>query len=148
MTNGHVEDKLEQLEAKKAARRDEQAKKARAQLAIDEEAIQALELAGEHGDDLIRVDVNNYVEGLPVRVAARYPKPAEFKRYQDQLARAHSSKAGDKVAPGNTLAAACRVYPDAETYAQLCEKRAAVHISLANAINDAASGRSEDEKKD
>jgi hypothetical protein len=135
---------VEEIEARRAARKAELETQRQAQLAKDLEALDELEV--EHGDgQIVRVDLNFYTPDLPTMVLARVPRPAEFKRYQDQCSKKNE---GAIVAATNLLGESCVVYPDKETYARVREKHAGVHVVLATRAVNACAGRQAEEGKD
>lgn len=114
--------KLEEIEARRAARKSQSAKDAEVEKCVDLEAIDALET--EHGDSNIKVIHVPYSAGLPTCVAVRTPKPIEAKRYRDRVKPRPDSKAApDYVAAAEELADICLVYPNAERFKALCEAR-------------------------
>lgn len=107
----------EEYEAKKAARKESTAKAREAQLAIDLDALFALE--DEHGDGRVtRLDLPAYVEGLPTMIIVRTPEPAEYKRFRDMVRKAVKEKDSYGKA-ADLLGAVCMAYPDKETYEKI-----------------------------
>jgi hypothetical protein len=76
------------------------------------------------------------------------PKPAEVKRYRSRIKPDSKGRPGDAVAAAEELAAVCRVYPDDDTYAALCEARPGIHVQLGVAAIQLAAGQAEDQGKD
>jgi hypothetical protein len=114
--------KLEEIEAKRAARKASLDTAAEDAKASDLEAIDELEQ--EHGDSNVKVIHVPYTAGLPTCVAVRTPKPAEAKRYRARVKTQPGSKhAPDYVVAAEELAETCLVYPTKELYERLVEAR-------------------------
>lgn len=101
---------LEEIEKKRADRR-EKASEARAkQELVDMTAIDALEEA--RGESLHIMTANRYASGAPVKFAFRAPSALEYKRYKDQVNLAlQRSDAKARVAAQELLAGAVLEYP-------------------------------------
>jgi hypothetical protein len=136
---------LEQSEARREARKAEVRKALETQLVIDLDAINELEI--EHGDSNVAVIRLPYTEGLPAAVACRCPKPAEVKRFRARLKPKHEKDHPDQFAAAEELAAACRIYPDKETYDKLCVARAGIAGQLSGEAMKLATGKEEAEGK-
>jgi len=122
-----VTDAIDVIEARRAARRDAADVAATAQRAIDLAALDALEET--HGiTNIARVDVP-HTPGLPGMALARTPRPVEIKRYRDRV-RARGDKPGDPVAAATELVGVALLYPDAETFAAMCEARPTLAVQL------------------
>lgn len=136
---------LEELEALREERKAE-AKRARdAQKAIDLKAIMALE--EERGaSNVVFLEVG-HTPGLPVLVAARCPDPAEVKKYRSRLKPNERGIPGDPVRAHEEVADQCRIYPDAELYAEVCKMRAGVHAELGAMAVRLAAGKEEAQGK-
>ena len=132
--------KLEEIEARRAARKTALEAQRREQLAQDLEALDQLEV--EHGDHaVVRVDLQRYEPGLPTMVVMRLPKPIEFKRYQDQCKK-------DVTAATNLIGDVCRLYPDEDTYKRMRSTFTGVHVMAAVAAINAASAKEQQEGKE
>lgn len=139
---------VEEIEARRAARRTEHDKDRLAQEALDLEAIDALEAAA--GEPLLTMTANGYKAGASVKIAYRAPSPVEYKRYCDTVGRAQQR--GDSIErrkSQETLATSCWVYPEPGTDARkaMLEAFPGVLISLAIEVAKAAEMRSEEEGK-
>ena len=119
-----VQSKIDEIELRRAARR-ERAKEARAaQYLIDVAAVEELE--EEYGEDnLVKLSIP-LTPGLPVLIVGRKPKASELKRYRARM----KGKNPDPVAASEELATIVRVYPSAELYAKILEERPGVHVQL------------------
>ena len=112
-----VTTKIDELEARRAARK-EAIETARAeQYAKDLEAIEPIEI--EHGDDRVAaLKTASYVAGLPTIVLVKTPTPALFARYRQMV-----RKAGKNIeqvgAALDLLAESCVAYPAADVYARM-----------------------------
>jgi hypothetical protein len=101
---------VEELEAKRAARKAETDKARAEQYAKDLAAIDALECENLSGGMLdISLRVTNFVPGLPSLVGVRAPKEIEYKRFFQQINRAGNADA--KMAALEQMAKTCWVYP-------------------------------------
>lgn len=136
---------LEQIEAKREARKAQAETDRKAQLAIDLEAIDALEC--EYGDSNVATIEVTYLPGLPVLVACRTPKSPEIKRYRDRVKDKGNGKAGDQVAAAIELAAVCRIYPPKEAYDLILEARPGIDTQLGVEALKLASGKASSEGK-
>lgn len=138
---------MEEIEARRAARKAEQDAAAADALAVDLEAIDALEV--EHGDSNVKVLRAPFTPGLPTCVAVRTPKPAETKRYRTRVKpRPENQKyQPDYVAAAEELADCCLIYPDAERYKALCEARPGLGVQVGLLALGLATGSEEAEGK-
>ena len=134
----------EEYEARKAARKASADEARKAQLAIDLDALFALE--EEHGDGMVkRLDLSAYFEGLPTLVAVRAPKPVEYKRFRDMIRKAKDKEAQGKAA--DLLGTVCRAYPDADTYAKILERFPGVQDTVFKAAAELGDATIADEGK-
>jgi hypothetical protein len=136
---------LEQIEAKREARKAQAETDRKAQLAIDLEAIDALEC--EYGDSNVAMVEVTYLPGLPVLVACRTPKGPEIKRYRDRVKDKGNGKSGDPIAAAIELAAVCRVYPPKEAYDLILEARPGIDTQIGVEALKLASGKAASEGK-
>jgi hypothetical protein len=115
--------RIEEIEARIAARKEKHEAGKLAQYEQDLEALDQLEAAYGYGK-VARVNLNTWVDGFPTFVVVRAPKPIEFKRYQDQLAdpKKHASAAA------SALADVCVVYPEKDIWKSLCDELPAVRV--------------------
>lgn len=106
-----MDPKVEEIEARRAARKAGHAAAREEQYAIDLEALDALEV--EHGDDSVaRLDVERYVKGHPTFVVLRAPRHDEYKRFCDLVARASDKGSTDARRDAqDMLAHSVWVYP-------------------------------------
>lgn len=134
---------LEEIEARRAARKEEQARARDMQKATDLEAIDALEV--QYGDSNIRYVEIPYTPGLPVLAAVRCPKPIEIKRYRATVApdpKSFAAKAAED------LGAICLVYPAAgEVRDQVLEARPGLLVGLGIEALGMSTGKAQDEGK-
>lgn len=139
--------KLEEIEARRAARKAELQAQADEQRAVDLEALDALEV--RHGDTSVcYVDVP-YTPGLPTLVAARVPSPVELKRYRQSLkldGQKVDVQAGTEAAA--QLGAAVREYPEKDVFSKMCEARPDLAGQLGSRAIKLAQGKAADEGKD
>lgn len=114
--------RIEEVEAKRAARKAELSGARDTQLAVDLEALDALEC--EHGDGKVeRLNVDRFVPGHPTFIVLRAPSSALYKRFCDQVSRAaKNNDPGARRAAENALGESCWIYPaEAERKAMLEE---------------------------
>ena len=127
---------LEEIQARREARRVATKAARDNRMAIDLEAI--TELEDEHGEsNIATIEVPYVSDDLPVLAAVRTPKPAEIKRYQAMVRpRNVDGKMGDSTVAAETLAAVCVVYPAVEQRDALFESRPGLKVQLGlEAIN-------------
>lgn len=136
---------LEELQAKRAARKAEAAKARDAQYEIDLAALDALEC--EHGDDRVRaLELPAHITGLPVMVVVACPSKDYYKKFQDMVRRAKGDLT--KTAPASEqLADVCIVYPAKDVYTQLRAEFPGIHDQVANAAADLARAKDDAEGK-
>lgn len=132
---------LEQAEERRENRKAQARKEYETQLALDLEAIDALEIA--HGDSNVAVIRLPHTPGLPAAVAARCPKPGEMKRFRTQVTPRHEKDHPDTVAATELLAKSCLVHPDAETFDRLCAARPGLCTQLGKEVINLSLGREE-----
>jgi hypothetical protein len=138
---------VEELEAKRAARKADADKARSEQYAKDLAAVDALEC--EHADwgmlD-ISLRVTNFVPGVPSLVGVRAPKELEYKRFFQQINRAGNADA--KMAAHEQLAKTCWVYPpeDAQRKA-MCEANPGLIAGVGNLAIKLAELKSDEEGK-
>jgi hypothetical protein len=139
---------LEEIEKRRAERRDGHEKARKEQEAIDLEAIDALEEA--RGEPLHTMTANRFTAGVPVIAAFRAPSLDEYKRFTDMAGRAQDKKdsAARKTAL-EMLAAACWEYPakDADARTAMLAAVPGVLMSLAVEVIKVAELASEAEGK-
>lgn len=143
-----MDPKIEELEAKRAARKAEAAKVEEAQLVKDLEALDALEI--EHGDGGVgAVKTPRFVPGLTTRVFFRSPKPEEYQRYTDQYGKATTkqSPAGQRDAL-SLLARTCWLHPkDDETKKAIIEAFPGLPVVIGLAVAKRAEAAEVEEGK-
>lgn len=140
---------LEELEKKRAARRDAKINEPRAaQELVDLTAIDALEEST--GEVFLTMTANGYAKGAPVKIAFRTPTPVQYKRYCDKVGQAQAKNdPNDRRKWQEQLASDCLVYPP-EGSDELKAMLAAfpgLLISLSIEAAKAAELRSEEEGK-
>jgi len=136
---------VEEIEARRAARKAELQEKRDAQYVIDLQRLDELEI--EHGDSNIgRVDMTHYDPGLPTMVLCRTPTEMEMKRYTDRL-KERKGKKGDASEAARELAVTCRVYPEADAFKEMEGARPGIRVQLGVQAAELAVGRSVDDAK-
>lgn len=143
-------DKIAEIEARRAARKQAEQDKSDAQRAADLEAIEALE--AEHGYSNVSALRVEYVDGLPTMVAVRTPRPAEIKRYRARVTPRKHPRTGQEVTPdyaeaAEELGAACLVYPKPDVFAALVEKRPGALVAAGMAALKLAAAEDEEAGK-
>jgi hypothetical protein len=113
---------------------------------VDVEALDSLEI--EHGDsNVTHVDVP-FTPGLPTLVAGKCPTPDLVKRYQARITPKKDGSAHMSPADAaSEIGAACRAYPDAETFAKIVEARPGIVVQLGVECLKLAAGRASSEGK-
>lgn len=138
-----VLDPVQAIEARRAARKAELAKQRQVQLAIDLEAIDAIE--GELGDSAVAILDVPYSPGLSAVLAVRCPRSSELKRYQHRL----KGKDPDTAAAAEEIGAVCIVYPPAgELRTALLESRPGLTVQAGTSALGLATGKARDEGKE
>lgn len=139
---------IEEIEKRRAERREKHDKARSEQEAIDLEAIDALEAI--EGTPLRTMTANEFTVGVPYRIAFRTPSPAEYKRYCDQvgIAKAKNDPLAQRKAM-ELLAAVCLSYPakDSEPLIALLQASPGLLLSVGLQCSMAAELRAEDEGK-
>jgi broad-specificity NMP kinase len=129
---------IEEIEARRAARKEGIAKARREQYEKDIVEVDKLEV--EHGDDRVSVlETSSFVAGLPTVVVVKTPQDEYFRRYRQKARRARKQNGNvDTVAMGDAadeLAECCVVYPDdKEVYTRMKKEWPSIHD---NAIKEA-----------
>lgn len=121
---------VEEIQARRDARKATRAKARDEQRAKDLEALDALE--EEHGDGLVKeieLADDMFFDGLPTMAVVRCPTGPENTRYEVQCKNAKAN-VEKLVEAGHTLGKACLVYPSKEVYAQLLEKVSTFHTRV------------------
>lgn len=138
---------VEEIEAKRAARKAETERLRAEQYAKDLEAVDALECENPGWGMLdISLRVTNLVPGIPSLAAVRSPKELEYKRFFQQINRAGNADA--KMAAHEQLAKACWVYPaDAAERQAMCESNPGLLAGVGNLAIKLAEMQSADEGK-
>lgn len=133
---------LQDIEARREARKAQLESARSEQIAVDLEAIDALEV--EHGDSNIAEVEIPFTAGLPVKLAVRTPKPVELKRYRDRLRK----NKDQQLEAAQELAAVTWVYPsDKEVQKAVLEARPGVDGQLGVTALQLALGKTEDDVK-
>jgi hypothetical protein len=128
----------ERLAARKAevAELEEANDEAKAEQELEDlEAIEKLRV--EHGRSNVAVVEVPFTPGLPVLIATRCATPVEVKKFQDRL----REDKPDHAAAAREVGAVCRVYPDADTWANLIAARPIVAVQAGTAALTLASGK-------
>jgi hypothetical protein len=139
--------RLDEIEAKRAARKAELQAQADEQRVTDIEALNDAEI--QHGDtNVCSVDVP-FTPGLPTLCIGRLPSGIELKRYRASL-KVNGQQVD--IAAANEAAAqlgrTVRVYPDAETFAKMCEARPDLASQLGSRATKLAQGKAVAEGND
>lgn len=144
--------RVAEANARRVARREVAAKAELERLAIDLEAIDALE--AEHGHERIKVlSVAYHTPDLPVRVAVRTPDQPEMDRYRATVRDrgepgSRGFRKGDVIKAHEDLAAVTLVYPDEPTFALLCALKPALKGQVGGAAALLATADEEEQGKD
>ncbi len=139
---------IEEIEKRRAERREGHDKARAAQELVDLEAIDALEMAT--GEPLHTMTANGFKLGVPVKVAFGAPSAVQYKRYCDMVGKAMQKNAQSERQKAQELfALSCWVYPAAETEERkaMLEAFPGVLISMAIEVAKIAELRAEDEAK-
>lgn len=145
-----AEARIKQAEERRKRRADAERLAHAERLALDLDAIAALE--DTHGASNVAVIRVPYTAELPAAVACRCPRPAELKRYRDRTKPGQKDGRNREVEPDHNkateeIAAACLLYPDAETFAKLCVARGGLQVQLGKEAIKLALGVEESEAK-
>lgn len=137
---------IEEIEARRAKRKAEQEEAEKAQYEVDLEALDALE--AEHGV-IAAVRVTRFVKGHPTRAFLKTPTQAQYKRYVDQVAKAHAKDNKKAVRDAQELLAkSCWVYPKEEKEREaMLDAFPGILTSIAISATALAEGRAEEEGK-
>jgi len=124
---------IEEIEARRAARKEGIAKARAEQYEKDLEQVDKLEM--EHGDDRVAVlETSSFVAGLPTVVVVKTPGEEYFKRYRSKVRRARKqSGAVDTEGVGaaaDELAECTVIYPEKETYARMKKEWPSIHDNV------------------
>lgn len=136
---------LDAAQERREARKAELRKAAEAQRAKDLDTLTDLEI--EHGDSNVGAVTVPFSPGMPTLVIVRCPKPVEVKRFRALTKADAKGRQPDALEPLEQLARACLLFPDAETYARICESRPVVAGQVGAKAVDLASARDESEIK-
>lgn len=137
-----MNERLTEIEARRAARKAALARERDEQLATDLEAIDALEQ--EHGDTNVAVIRLPYTPGLPAAVAAKCPPKAVVKRYRARIKPDKQGRPGDAVAAAQEVVGVCLIYPDKDTFEKLVEARPGIDTQLGTAALNLAAAEEEE----
>ncbi len=130
--------------------RDEKRAKAKAaweaQRVLDLRALGDLE--DEHGLSSVGFLNVPHTPGLPTLIACKVPEPKYFKRYKERVrpkgAKAEIGNISDAL---DELGAACRIYPDDDTFKALLDARPGVLTQLGSKAAELASAHEADDAK-
>ena len=122
--------KLEDIQAKRAARKAKAEAERKAQYELDLEELDMLE--EKHGDSNVGYVEVAYSPGLPTLAVVRTPAPSELKRYRDRVReKSKSADLGpDTGKAAEELAAVCLVYPEADVFAGMLAARPGLGAQL------------------
>lgn len=119
--------RIEEIEARRAARREAEEKAKAAQYESDLEELEKAEAAyGCSSVAFLKVD---FVPGLPTMVVIRRPDAEYVKRF-NQKAMAASGKPHLGGAAIEELADSCVVYPKPDVYQKMCETFGSLKLSV------------------
>lgn len=135
------------VQARRDARRAEYEAARDAQLAIDLEAIDALEQSEGYAN-IAAVDVKNWEPGFPAKLAVRAPDEKQYKRFRETAADKKDGRKGDAVQATQQLAAVCVAYPDKDTYQALLKVRPGIDLALGNLAAKLAGAEEESKGKE
>jgi hypothetical protein len=118
---------MSDVKERRAARKAELRARQEKQEEVELEALDAAEI--EHGDNRVAHVVVPYVDGLPTTVIVRAPDKDDVSRYRTRCSKAQRiGRGGEPVSDVEEIRKATEqvarralVYPDAETFATMCE---------------------------
>jgi hypothetical protein len=136
---------LEDVQKRRADRREASDKLRDAQEVVDLEAIDAIEVA--EGVMLHTMSANRYEPGVAVKIGFRAPTAGEYKRYLETIGIAQQRQdSKGRNAALTTLAASCLVYPAGDAQKAMLNAFPGTLVSLAMAAAKVAELREEEEK--
>jgi len=139
-------DPVEAIEERRAARKARLEAERKAQLAVDLEAVDKLEV--ELGDSSVAVIELPFTPGMAALAAVRCPTKHELKRYQDTIRpRNVEGKLGDATAAMTQFGRACLVYPTGAELDKLLEARPGLPTQAGTEAMTLSKGRAEAEGK-
>lgn len=134
--------KIEELEAKRGQKREENAQLFIAQKLKDLDAICALEDSGDLLNT-VSIQVDSWRRGTETMVAFRLPSKIESKRFISV-----SSKGEERLRQAaEDLCMAIVVYPNREKLSVMLDTYVNLHATIAKAANDLAAGVDDSQKK-
>jgi hypothetical protein len=136
---------VSEIQARRDARKAAAKEEHEAQLALDLEAVDALE--AERGDTNVAVVSIPHTSGLPTLFAVRTPSPAETKRYRARVKPGKEGEPGDYEGAAAEIGAVCLAYPEREVYEQMVAARPGITTQAGLAALKLASGHAESEGK-
>lgn len=138
---------IQEIEKRRAERRQKHDEARDAQIVKDLEAIDALEEAS--GEPLHTATANGFHPGVAVKAAFCAPSPVQYKRYCDMVGKAQQKNDPiERRKAQEMLASVCMVYPpEGDERKAMLEAFPGVLISLAIEAAKVAELRSEDEGK-
>lgn len=138
---------IEEIEARRAARKAAADEERRAQAAKDLEAVDAMEVAS--GEEIRTLAVPQYRKGLPALVGVRAPEEAYYKRFAQMLRRSADNREAHAQAQ-DMLADHCWCYPPADAKderAAMLKAFPALLVSIFLESIKLIDAKAEDEKK-
>ena len=138
--------KIEEIEARRAARKAQTKAAFEEQYATDLEALDALEV--EHGDHAVatyKLDADRWKPGLPTLVVVHVPESA-YNRFRGMVRKAKDN-AEARGAAADLLADSCVAYPARETYSAMRAAYEGLHDNVTIIASKLAEGKSADEGK-
>jgi hypothetical protein len=119
---------IEEIEAKRAARKEAIAKARDEQYEKDLVEVDRLEI--EHGDDRVGVlKVPSFVSGLPTLVVVKTPDASKFNRFRTRVRKAAQNTEAIGAAK-DELASSCLAYPDEATYTRMKDAWPSIHDNV------------------
>ena len=137
---------LDEIEARRAARKAATAEARAAQHAVDMAELDALE--EKHGEAVKALHVPTYVKGLPTLIVVKSPAgSSEYKRFADSVRNAKGNQQMIHAA-SEIFGRACIAYPDAAMQKLMAESFPNLFVDACNAAASFVQLQAEAEKKD
>lgn len=138
--------KLDEIEKRRAARKEALAQLRDEQAATDLEALDALE--EQHGEHAVVVTkLGRYKPGLPTLVVTRICRPEENKRWKSRLGIKGQDVKGDVLAAGEELARSCLLYPERPVFDEMCSEFTGLITEVGGRTRAASDAKATEEGK-
>jgi hypothetical protein len=110
--------------------------------------VMLVNLEDERDGLVAHVEVS-HVSGLPTMVIVGCPTKAHVKRYRDRCKPDAKGRPGDGTAAAEELASTSGIvlYPDADTYARMCDKFTGLHAQVGATASGLSVGKVTEEGK-